>query len=222
MSSERHINCHWVLERIDARIDDDLVAEEAVAFDRHVADCPECAQELSFARNVVSELRGLPEHPCPPGLVEEAQARARAIAGHASGHAPSLRERIAGWFEPRIEVLFRPAMVAMVVVVAAVSVFVISQRQPQEEAGGDYSQAEIKAAALQARVAFAYIGRYSQRTGQLLRKDVMAKRVVPQVERALVESRQVVIDQRLVPTVERAVLDALFVETRNRIHRSKP
>ena len=116
----------------------------------------------------------------------------------------------------------RPAMAAMVLVVIATGVFVISQRGrvPTEQNG--YTEAEIAAAAEQARVAFAYVGHYTRRPVIVLRKDVMADRVVPRIERAMTQSLGGIMKETLVPVVEGAVLEALFVEIRPRLIPSNP
>jgi hypothetical protein len=116
-----------------------------------------------------------------------------------------------------MEVLLRPAMLAMILVVVATGVFVLSNRERVAPTSDLYSDAEIEAAAREAMIAFAYVGKYSRRTGRLLRKDVIAERVAPRVAAAMSESQRRVIDRALVPAVEEAVLNALFVETRPRI-----
>ena len=101
-------------------------------------------------------------------------------------------------------------------------VFVISQRGrvPTEQNG--YTEAEVAAAAEQARAAFAYVGYYARRPVTALRKDVMADRVVPRIERAMTQSLGDVMEETLVPVVEAAVLEALFVEIRPRLIPSIP
>lgn len=213
MSSDQ-VSCEWVLDSIELLIDGDLSRQESAAFEEHVAGCSACAEELEFARGVVTSLRALERHACPSGVSTRAEAAARAAA------ATSLRARLAGWFAPHADVLRRPAMMAMMVLVVAAGIFVVTQRAGLERSGsGEFSQADIEAAARDARAAFAYIGRYSRRTGRLLRDDVIGNRVIPPMQRAMVDSRKEVVNERIVPVVERAVMDALFVETIERIRK---
>jgi hypothetical protein len=120
-----------------------------------------------------------------------------------------------------MEVFLRPAMAAMVVVVVAVGVFVLSNHDRSPRVPSGYSAAEIEEAAREARIAFAYVGRYTRAPVRVLREDVIAERVAPAMGEALMESRREVVERALVPAVEDAVLDALFVETTPRINRSK-
>ena len=213
MTHHRHSDCEWVRERIEAWLDGELDRPGADRFERHVGECPDCDAQIELGRSVLATLRSLPAVACPGGLVE----RAAAVA-EGSRTRPTLRERLAGWFEPHREVLLRPAMVAMILVVIAAGVFVLTGRNGMNGDTDPYSRAEVEAAAQDAMIAFAYVGRYTRRTGSVLRREVVAERIAPRIERALSESRRHVVDDVLVPAVERAVLDALFVETIPRIN----
>jgi len=206
--------CDWVLETMESWLDGDLEPADAARFQRHVAGCDACRSEAGRAREVTEALRSLPMRECPPEVVERAAAAARA------GKTP-LRDRIAGWLGPRVEIFLRPAMVAMLLVVVAAGVFVIANRGRVSGPQSPYTQAEIEEAAAQARLAFAYVGYYSRRAGRVISDEVMAQRVVPDVEDALARSGREVIDETIVPSVEEAVLQALFVETIPRMNPSK-
>ena len=223
MPHNESINCEWVQDRIDLYLDGEAGPDETVALEQHAAACTDCAAEIAFARLLTSELRSLPAHTAPAGIVERAEAAARAAAASSS---PSLGERVAAFLGGRLarhfDTMMRPAMAAMVLVVVAVGVFVISQRARVPTEHNGYTEAEVAAAAQQARVAFAYVGHYAQRPVQVLRRDVMAERVVPRIERAMTQSLSGVMQERLVPAVEGAVLEALFVEVRPRLIPSNP
>jgi len=210
MPKENRINCAWIHERIEPWIDGDLGREDSVALERHIDSCSDCAAEIEFARSLSATLRSLPVLECPPGPVERAMAQAGA-------GSDSWIEHVRGWFRPRLEVLLRPAMVAMILVVAATGVFVLSNREGNAPSTDPYTVAEMEVAAEQARIAFAYVGKYSRRTGRVLRQDIIAERVAPRMAYAMSESQRHVMEKSLVPAVEEAVLNALFVETRPRI-----
>ena len=223
MPHNQRIDCEWVQERIDPYLDGEASRDEAAALEQHTATCASCASEVNFARALTSELRALPAHTAPAGIVDRAEAAAR---GAAAPSSPSLGERAAAFLGERFARHFdgvtRPAMAAMILVVVAAGVFVISQRGrvPAEQNG--YTEAEVAAAAVQARLAFAYVGHYARRPVEVLRRDVMADRVVPRIERAMTQSLGGVMQERLVPAVEAAVLEALFVEVRPRSIPSNP
>ena len=73
-------------------------------------------------------------------------------------------------------------MVAMIVVIAAVGVFVIAQHEKSPTVA--VSDAEVEEAARQTMLAFAYVGKYSRMTGVILRDEVIGGYVVEPVERA--------------------------------------
>jgi anti-sigma factor RsiW len=223
MPRNERIDCEWVQDRIDLYIDGDAGGDEALALEQHAAGCEDCTSEIDFARALKSELRALPAHTAPAGVVERAQAAARAAAASSS---PPLRERVAAFLGAQVarhfEGMLRPAMAAMIIVVVAAGVFVVSQRDRVPTAQNGYTDAEIAAAAQQARVAFAYVGRYTQRPVQVISNDVMEDRVVPRMQKAMTQSLGGVMEERIVPAVEGAVLETLFVEFRPRLIPSNP
>jgi len=223
MPHDQRIDCEWVQDRIDLYLDGEAGRDETAALERHAAACADCTAEIDFARTLTSELRALPAHTAPAGIVERAEAAARAATASSS---PSLGERVVAFLGAHVarhfDGVMRPAMAAMILVVVAAGVFVISQRGRVPAERNGYTEAEIAAAAEQARVAFAYVGHYAQRPVQVLRKDVMADRVVPRMQNAMTQSLGGVMQERLVPAVEGAVLEALFVEIRPRLIPSNP
>lgn len=223
MTSNERRDCGWILERIDLYVDAETDAAETKAIERHAGTCADCAAEIELARRITSELRSLPTHSAPAGIVERAEAAARAAAASSS---PSLRERVAAslgaWARRHFEGMMRPAMAVMLLVVLAAGVFVITQRHRVPATQNGYTQAQIEEAAREARVAFAYVGYYTQRPMEALREDVMADRVLPRMERAMTESIGDVMEDSVVPAVEEAVLQTLFVEFRPRMIPSNP
>jgi anti-sigma factor RsiW len=170
--------CLWTLDRIDPYLDGDLAGEEAAIFDRHVADCAECREELAFARAVVRELRILPEVECPSHVERNAVAEYETAAG---GDGGSILQSLLDWLRGRGVFTLRPAMAVMVLVIAAVSVFVLTQHRqsPLNGNGGEELTAEqVEQAKLDTMLAFAYLGKYSRRTGEILKEDVINQRVI--------------------------------------------
>jgi anti-sigma factor (TIGR02949 family) len=181
MTSNYENNCGWVLDRIEPYLDEDLSPSDLERFERHVDKCETCAAELRFATRVVDELRSLPTLTAPQTVG----------VGAAPEGGASLLDRIAAALSGAWASARRPAMAAMLVVIAAVGVFVISQRRstPPATTTANVSEEEIEQAARETMLAFAYVGKYSRMTGNIIRDDVIGGYVVEPVERAFKESR---------------------------------
>jgi anti-sigma factor RsiW len=173
MTSNYENHCGWALDHIEPYLDDELRGGERARFERHVRACDTCASELRFAARVVGELRSLPALRAPE--------RAATVSA-APEAAPSPIERLLARLGESWMLARRPAMVAMIVVIAAVGTFVISQHEEAPTVA--VSDEEIEEAAQQTLLAFAYIGKYSRRTGVMLRDEVIGGYVVDPVERA--------------------------------------
>ena len=174
--------CLWTLDRIDPYLERDLAGEEIAKLEGHLADCEDCREELALARAVVQELRALPARECPPRVVGEAAAE---LGTH---NRDSIVQRLLGWFSGRTVFILRPAMAVMVLVIAAVSVFVLSQHEQSPFNGGpEYTEQELELAKLDAMLAFAYLGKYSRRTGEILKNDVINDRVIKRLGKTVTE-----------------------------------
>jgi hypothetical protein len=165
--------CLWTLDRIDPYLEGDLATEEIAKFEGHLAGCHDCREELALAQAVLRELRALPALECPPRIAEDA------AAAFGTNNRESLVRRLIGWFGGRNVFVPRPAMAVMVLVIAAVSVFVLSQHQQSPfNRGPEYTEEELELAKLDAMLAFAYLGKFSRRTGEILKNDVINDRVI--------------------------------------------
>jgi len=201
--------CKWARERIEPWLDGELTAADAERFARHRDACADCAREAALARRVVSELRELPVLACPETVM--ARVEARMAAAEAS---PTLLARVRGWLGEHAVALTRPAMAAMVVALAALTVFVLTQRDRLPGASPEYSQAEVETARAEMMVAFAYVGKYSRMTGDILREE-MDEGLVEPMDRAMGQAETQVIVEVLVKPIRRAVIESQkeFVET---------
>lgn len=197
MSFKNHINCAWVNERLDSYLDGDLSPEETLSFEQHSNDCPTCAGELLLARDVISELHAFPTFECPDDVVEKAAIRAGVIEGrNIENHYVPAQSPASGWSWRNLFSGRLAGVGAMVLVIAAVAVFVLTQRGSIEE---QYSEAEIEKARQETMAAFAYVGKYTSRGATVFRDDVMAQRVVPTIRRAITTSGNEVFRGLLVP-----------------------
>jgi anti-sigma factor RsiW len=179
-SSER---CAWIEERIELYVDGELHGRELETIERHLQSCESCREELSLARAVVGELRSLPSLECPERVVEEAAVRVGEDAAASSGWLDRLRDRFGGRFVP----LPRPAMAAMLIVIAAVSVFVITQHPFNGTSDRQVSEKELELARLDVQLAFAYLGKYSRRTGDIVKQEVITDRVMKPIGKTVAD-----------------------------------
>jgi|GEM_PF-6143412 len=196
--------CEWTRSHLDAWLDGDLSNPDAARIAHHVSLCAKCSESARLALLVCRTLRGLPVASCPDSVD-------RRVAGAVYRVTPAKSRASRGWRglsglpSPRIAAfLTRPilAIVAGTVIVTVGTIAWHAFRSPR------FTDTEIARANRKARVAFAYIGWSSRTTGHLIRRNVVARRVVIPLRDALQDSRR-----DMTPIVKRAVHDAFFVDT---------
>ena len=168
--------CSWTHERIDAFLDDELDASERARFLEHVSGCAHCADELALAGRVLSELRSLPAFDAPEHVVE---AAARAAV------APTPRTNVIALPRPRAGAHHAVPAVAAALVLAATLVWLAAHQRNLDRAPADITDAEVREATAELALAFGYVDKYSEHAVAIVRDDVIEKRVVPRVERAM-------------------------------------
>ena len=184
-------DCAWTLERIESYVDDDLHGGELECFERHIESCDACGRELSLARVVAHELRELPQHGCPDHVTEGAAAR---IGADADANRGTWFDRLRRQFKGSILSHPKPAIAAALVVIVAAAVLVLSQREFPffTGAGGpsgeqDVTVEELEKAKSDAILALAYVGKYCRRSGEIVKDQAIAGRLIKTVEGAFVE-----------------------------------
>jgi len=194
-----------VRERIDAYLDGETSAAETRSLEAHVGACAGCARELDLARWCRRELRALPSFAPPHRTVDAAERAVSARTGNAEviPFTPQRRARRARWM----------TVAAAALVIAAVGVWRGLRQPPAPVATADVDPQAIEQASRDAALALAYVGKYTRRTGTLIRDDVIGVRVVLPMHRAFVASREAVIDDAIVPGVKRAIDESGFGET---------
>jgi anti-sigma factor RsiW len=168
--SENTRDCEWILERLDAFVDDDLGADERAAVAAHCAGCTDCAREMETARRIRDELRALPALAAPAHVIDAAEHAARAGASRVipiPGRRNTRRVRTA-------------LLVAATVAVVGAGAWFATHKQAAHEQ--QISDADVRHASAELALAFGYVDRYS---GGVVREDVLRKRVMPRIERAL-------------------------------------
>jgi len=174
---ESQTPCEWMQDRIDAYLDGDLSPAETATADLHLTRCAACAEELQMARQVAGSLRALPAMNCPDSIPEAVRARIGAAGNAQWGVKPW------PWYYRWQEWFKRPAVVGVMTAVLFVVITAIlgEHKKPQPL----YSQAEIEAAELDAKLALAYIGRCTDRAGATLRDDVFEQGLIAPIMRAV-------------------------------------
>lgn len=194
-SRDRH-ECEWVAAHVDAFLEEELDTVDRHRLEAHTRACADCRAELEFARQLVSELRALPQLDCPDHVVSAAE---RAISTRPRGAWERLRAAV----DAHLAGLMRPAMAVIVIMVVAVGVFVLVHHDRavnghSRVAGSadtnatqvtleNVSEEELQMAARDAMIAFAYVNKYTRRTGQIVKAEV-GGRVAGSVRKAMAKA----------------------------------
>ena len=131
---------------------DAISVADRARFERHLAGCQECAQEIASLREATARLATATAVPPPPGLKE----RVLAAAAQTRQHAPEVSE--AGFLASRARPRWLPrrltiaaAAAAAAVVVAAAVVFGVSNGSISGQLSQDRATSQQVAAVLTAR-----------------------------------------------------------------------
>jgi anti-sigma factor (TIGR02949 family) len=163
--------CEEALDLLEPYLDGDLSPGETDRVRRHLEGCAACAAELRLAERIRRELRTLPQPDCPPAVIERVRAAGRGAVVPFPAKDRPLRRRIAA--------ASLAAMLALTV--GGGSLFVHLQHvQEQRE--------QVARATREARLALAYFGKVTRRTGLDVRDDVLQKRLVAPVTRGVSRS----------------------------------
>jgi anti-sigma factor RsiW len=171
------LTCESVCDELERLVDGDLSPAEAAVMERHLESCAGCRAERLMARQIRDELRALPHLDAPPEVIETVIETAR-------------REHEAA--EARRSTGLRPSPVwaiAAALLLAAVLVPLMMRTPPVEVARVDpvslstMDPVELERATEEVRVALAYVGQVTRRTGLEIRDGLIVERlVVPAAE----------------------------------------
>lgn len=78
------MNCQQALEMLEPALENDLQPESAVAFRRHVEECPGCAGEYSRAMEFIATLEGVAAPEPPAALADRVRNAVRVEADRMS------------------------------------------------------------------------------------------------------------------------------------------
>ncbi len=175
------MSCDEAQDLLEPWLDGDLPAGEAARVRAHLDRCAACAAELELAALIQTELRSLPQHDCPPEVLQRVLDTGRGGRGEIVPFRPSTEGAAQGRKAPRrsFRIVLAAAMLAAIV---GGSVFFIQQREP---AAGSPSADEVAQATEEARFALAYVGKVTRRAGLGLRDDVLRRRLVDPTTRSV-------------------------------------
>ena len=181
------ILCGKIREQVDAFVDGELGASERAAVEAHCTRCDACANELRLAVRLRDELRRLPGLAPPAHVIDAAERKC------GTSRVVSLPRR-------RAPFGLVAAVAAALALVAATLWYVDARHATRAP---EFSDAEIRRASEGLALAFGYVERYGVEAADIVRDDVLGKRIVPRIERALATSRESAGDDAPPPGLKR-------------------
>jgi anti-sigma factor RsiW len=176
-------DCRRVEDLLEAYVDGDLEPFEGRLVEAHLAGCATCREELALSRQVRQELRTLPHFDLPAADLVAIRRRTVGFGGNPGAPQGSwlgwLRGSWSGWGG------WATAGATAALTVALVLAWLWREPAVEPPTTTPVSQAEIREAEAQARLALAYLARASRRAGEELRDDVLAQRVLAPTQRQL-------------------------------------
>ena len=178
----------WMEARVEAYLDGALPADEQARFEQGLVADADWDTELLLARQIRDGLHTLPEPECPPHVTQAVLAQVRREARYA------WLERFHAWVQQQFAALWQPALAMTVVVLLVVSASLIGRPTPPPttyaEAEITYGDAEIQQALAEVKLALGMLSEVSRQTGKVVRDDVIADRVVGNVQNAFKTRQQ--------------------------------
>jgi len=162
-------SCETVVNELERLVDGDLAPSEAMAMERHLESCPTCRAELALAERIRDELRALPHVDAPAAVIASVKAAARR-------EKPTSRR----WAGLRPSPVW--ALAATLLLAAVLAPLLMAPPSPQAARPETESMAmdpvELERATDEVRVALAYVGRVTRRTGLEIRDGLILERLV--------------------------------------------
>ena len=169
-STVEPMRCGTALDLIDPMLDEELKVSTVEDLQRHLDACPSCSGEVAAARQVLTELRSLPELDPPTRVVAHVQQTIERDPSSRRAR-PGGRDRL-GW------------MAAAAVLVLAVGAAGMVRHQNAS------SKAEARRAAAEVTYAIACVSNITQRANRAVQTEVIGHRVIPVAARGLARPLQ--------------------------------
>ncbi len=167
-------------DQVDLYVDGELAPAEAAAFERHAAACPTCTAELALARQLTTLLQEPPCAVCPEPVLDAALAQIAHLERRAADREP---QRLA-----RSQRRFRTAVFALAASAAVAALAVIPLLRTPPAPAPQPTAAEIAQARSDVEYALSLVARSSERTGRLLRDDVLVPHVADATVNPILEA----------------------------------
>jgi len=164
--SADELRCDAVLDRLEPYLDGELDDPTGRRIRGHLERCPACADEAAAARQVLIELRSLPELDIPPAIIERVRTGIDAMTRDTSSASGS--DRRIRWLT---------AAAAVLMAVGALSFFRPPPHRPSDEA--------LRAAA-DVKIALSTLSGITRRARNAAVNEVIDQRVAPAAVRGLI------------------------------------
>lgn len=173
--------CRRIDPLLEPYVDGELGDTDRARVRRHTARCARCTGQLALTERVRSDLRALPVEPCPERVSAAALAHARRFGWQRdSSPAPAPAKR------------WRPALaLAAALALAVLGLFLFLRPAPPPQLAtapaavtaqaAEVDPAEVARAQAEVELALAYLGKIGARTGDIVRHDVLERRVASPV-----------------------------------------
>jgi len=166
-------SCEAIERQLEAFLDGDLEAHQEDRLHLHLEGCGHCREALELAAAIQSELRALPGLDAPPRVLQAVLARTdpwyRRVLDRLGASLPT------------------PAWATLAAAAALIAFIMLLPMAP--EVSGPDADVQIAQATEEARMALAFVGGLSRRTGRQLRDDILVGKVVAPTTRALVPTQ---------------------------------
>jgi len=176
---------------LDPYLDGVLAPDEVRAYERHVAGCAVCAEELRLAEQVSAAL-GASAETCPPEVLHGALARIAADEWPARIAGDERPARIAGDRPPRTMVrrTFRLTVLALAAsaILAALAVSPLLRERSAVEEAAEPTPVEVARARADVERALGLVGEATRDAGIFLRDDVLAPHVAEPAAVSILEA----------------------------------
>lgn len=179
-SDSKH--CQLMQIHIDAFLDGELESERLTEFQRHLEQCSACRQELAWARALHQAVMSLPALNCTAATLEPVE-RMLSAAGR-----PEPAARVHWWSDLldalRVTPVYVRYAIPTLVVIAVLAGMgrglllpggtqqqgsLVANNEPAGPAANPYTEAEVRQAMADLRVAMQYLESVSERTGIMVR-----------------------------------------------------
>lgn len=171
------MTCSKTQALIEAYLDKELTSDQVSQIDSHLRQCSTCAEELQLAKRTCKTLRSLPVQYCSDRVKAAVLDQVRWERNN------TIWKRVRAWLTHGRGLTWRPAFATAVLVALMAMVMLMSRHQ--QPSPTQVSQEELARAEIEVKWTLAYLGEISQRTGIIVRDEVIGPRVVAPMKKAI-------------------------------------